>query len=232
MKKLSQTFLELFETVVWEDTIHTALVLWLNNEVLAEVQRWYIKASPEPRQLGHNINSLTRTLIFQGSTPFSWRDSFPSSSLFLTDINSWRQLSRSTFLPQRCSIALGEWAGGWPTVPPDIWTVQSRLRPSRRRQCQRWEDGCSCQLPYSPAQGGQGPPGKPAGCKQAQALPEEQQVALSEANPHINIKSSAMWQSREKNGKKTRWVPVWGLLCSITLPLFSFAVILWGPHWV
>lgn len=81
MTKLSQTFLELFETAVWEDTISTALVFWLNNEVLAEVQR-YIKASPEPRQLGQHINSLTRTLIFQGSTPSPWETPSPLLPFF------------------------------------------------------------------------------------------------------------------------------------------------------
>lgn len=107
MTTLSQTFLELFETVVWEDTIH--MVFWPNNEVLAEVQR-YIKASPQPRQLGQNINSLTQTLIFQGSTPFPLRDSFPSSSLF----SHWYQLLTATvllYLPSTEVLHRPGWVG-------------------------------------------------------------------------------------------------------------------------
>lgn len=79
MTNLSQTFLE---KVVWEDTSRNAFLFWLDNEVLAKVQR-YIKASPEPRQLGQNINSLSRTLIFQGSIPSSWETPSPLLPFFL-----------------------------------------------------------------------------------------------------------------------------------------------------
>lgn len=160
-------------------------------------------------------------LTFSGIHPFSLQRLLPllipHPRWFLADINLPTPAVCSALLPQRCSIALGEWAGGWPTVPPDTWAPQTRLRLSTRRQC--WEDGRSCKLSYSPAQGGQGPPGEPAGCQQAQALPEEQQVTVSEADPHIDIKSSAMWQSREKNGKKTRWVPLYH---SVQFPLHPF----------
>lgn len=92
-------------------------------------------------------------------------------------------------------VALGDRTGGRPTdalCAPRVSGAQ--------------QNGCPRQLADPTAQGSQGPPGQPAGLQQAQALPQEQQVAMPETNPHPHFQSPALQQSRKKARKKTRWV--------------------------
>lgn len=93
------------------------------------------------------------------------------------------------------SVALGDRTGGQPT------DALCALRVSGAQQ-----NGCSCQLADPAAKGSQGPPGQQADFHQTQALPQEQQVALPETDPNPHLQSPALWQSRKKTRKKTRWV--------------------------
>lgn len=66
------------------------------------------------------------------------------------------------------------------------------------------EDGSSCQFSHQTKTGSQGRPGQPADSQQTQAVPQEQQVPLSETNSRSHIKSTIMWWPKRKNRQKTR----------------------------
>lgn len=66
------------------------------------------------------------------------------------------------------------------------------------------EDGSSRQLSHQTETGSKGRPSQPTGRQQAQALSQEQQVLVPEADSGVDIQGSTMRGSESSKRKKTR----------------------------